>query len=293
MINKIEEFIEYLENEKNYSSKTCLSYRDDLEKFYMFLNEHKIELPDYSQIKEYLYYLNQLKYSNKSISRKISSLRVYYKFLLRNNYIKENPMLLVSSPKQEKKLPNYLNYSDLNQLLNMPDKSTTLGLRDALIIELFYSTGIRLSELVDIKIENLDFYGNKIKVLGKGNKERYVLFGKVCSELMQEYINTSRIELNKKMNNYLILNKNGDKFTGRGIEDVIKKYITQTGLKGKITPHTLRHTFATHLLNEGADLRSVQELLGHSNLTTTSIYTHISNERLRQVYLNCHPRAKK
>ena len=211
---------------------------------------------------------------------------------MKNNYIKTNPMLLVSSPKVDYRLPNYLNYNELNSLLELPDKSNSLGLRDLLIIELFYSTGIRLSELTNIKISDIDFYENRIKILGKGNKERYVYFGDICKNLLKEYIDYSRYKLNKKNNEYLILNKDGDTLTGRGVEYILKKYIKKTDIKGKITPHTLRHTFATHLLNEGADLRSVQELLGHANLKTTSIYTHISNERLREVYLKCHPRGK-
>lgn len=292
MIDKRIEFIKYLENEKNYSIETVKGYNDDLDKFYMYLTERNIKEVNYSEIKDYLFYMRSIKFSNKTICRKISSLRSYFKYLMKNNYIKTNPMLLVSSPKVDYRLPNYLNYNELNSLLELPDKSNSLGLRDLLIIELFYSTGIRLSELTNIKISDIDFYENRIKILGKGNKERYVYFGDICKNLLKEYIDYSRYKLNKKNNEYLILNKDGDTLTGRGVEYILKKYIKKTDIKGKITPHTLRHTFATHLLNEGADLRSVQELLGHANLKTTSIYTHISNERLREVYLKCHPRGK-
>lgn len=292
MIDKRIEFIKYLENEKNYSIETVKGYNDDLDKFYMYLTERNIKEVNYSEIKDYLFHMRSIKFSNKTICRKISSLRSYFKYLMKNNYIKTNPMLLVSSPKVDYRLPNYLNYNELNSLLELPDKSNSLGLRDLLIIELFYSTGIRLSELTNIKISDIDFYENRIKILGKGNKERYVYFGDICKNLLKEYIDYSRYKLNKKNNEYLILNKDGDTLTGRGVEYILKKYIKKTDIKGKITPHTLRHTFATHLLNEGADLRSVQELLGHANLKTTSIYTHISNERLREVYLKCHPRGK-
>lgn len=292
MIDKRIEFIKYLENEKNYSIETVKGYNDDLDKFYMYLTERNIKEVNYSEIKDYLFHMRSIKFSNKTICRKISSLRSYFKYLMKNNYIKTNPMLLVSSPKVDYRLPNYLNYNELNSLLELPDKSNSLGLRDLLIIELFYSTGIRLNELTNIKISDIDFYENRIKILGKGNKERYVYFGDICKNLLKEYIDYSRYKLNKKNNEYLILNKDGDTLTGRGVEYILKKYIKKTDIKGKITPHTLRHTFATHLLNEGADLRSVQELLGHANLKTTSIYTHISNERLREVYLKCHPRGK-
>lgn len=291
MINYISEFIEYLDIEKNYSSETTKNYKDDLDKFYMYLKERNITETNYQTIKAYIFYLHSLKLSNKTISRKISSLRSYYKYLYKNKYIDNNPMILISNPKEEHYLPNYLNYSDLNELLSLPNKTTNLGLRDLLIIELFYSTGIRLSELVNIKIKDINFNENKIKILGKGNKERYVYYGHVCSDLIQEYLNI-RHDITKKITDYLIVGEQGE-LTGRMVEYIIKKYIKKSDIKGKISPHTLRHTFATHLLNEGADIRSVQELLGHSNLKTTSIYTHISNERLRSVYLSCHPRAKK
>ena len=225
--------------------------------------------------------------------RHISSLRKLFKFLEKNGIIADNPMILVSNPKMPKKLPKYLNYTDIELLLNTPNKEEVLGLRNALVLELLYSTGIRVSELSNIKINDINFNEREIRILGKGSKERIVLFGKQCKDLLNEYINKSRNKLLKDSNEYLLLNKNGNKLGVRGIQMIVEKTLKESSIKYNISPHTLRHTFATHLLDAGADLMSVKELLGHDSLSTTSIYTHISNEKLRQVYLNSHPRAKK
>ena len=289
----INQFLDYLNYEKNYSNYTILNYKKDLEQFKDFLNGKSIEDIDYTLIRKYLSYLYDKKYEAKTICRHISSLRAFYKYLISNNLVKENPLELISNPKVEKKLPTYLNYEQMEQILSIPDKNTALGLRNSLILELLYSTGIRVSEITDIKISDIDLYGNKIKIIGKGNKERYVLYGEVCKSLLEDYINISRKELDKENNEYLILNKNGKKITTRGIEKIIEKIIKESSLKFKISPHTIRHTFATHLLDGGSDLKIVQELLGHENLSTTAIYTHLSNERLKKVFLNAHPRAKK
>jgi len=202
-------------------------------------------------------------------------------------------MLLISGGKQEKKLPNYINYNDLEVLFSIPDKTNALGLRNALILELLYSLGVRVSELINIKIQDIDFSNKRILIKGKGNKERYVLYGNVCSKLLDEYIKSSRNELMKENIEYLLLNKYGNKITDRAIRMIIEDIVNKSSLKLKVSPHTLRHTFATHLLNEGADLKTVQQLLGHSSISTTGIYTHVSNERLRRTYLDSHPRAKK
>lgn len=288
-------FIDYLKNEKNYSIMTINSYKTDLDIFINFCkkeNMTNIKEIDYKFIRLYLSFLYEKKYSKKTISRRISALRSLFKYLLREKVIIKNPMILVSNPKLDKKLPKFLYYEQLETILNIPDKNTPLGLRDALILELLYSTGIRVSEIVNIKIKDIDFYDKKIKILGKGNKERIVLYGECLNELLNLYLEESRpVILNKKQNDYLILNKFGNNITDRGIREIINNIQKKGNFDFNISPHVFRHTFATHMLDSGADLKSVQELLGHENLATTQIYTHVSNEHLRNVYLNTHPRA--
>lgn len=295
MNKNIKKFIDYLQYQKNYSSYTVSNYERDLESFIIFLNrEHcNINNADYKIIRLYLTELYNRKYSNKTICRNISSLRSFYKFLIKEGKIKTNPMLLISNPKVEQSLPNFLYYQELEKILNTPESKTPIGQRNGLILELFYSTGVRVSELVSIELKDIDFHNQYIKILGKGNKERYVIYGKKCRELMDLYLSDGRRKLNKKNIDYLFLNNNGESLTTGGVEYIINKIVKISGIKSHVSPHTLRHTFATHMLNEGADLKSVQELLGHSDLKTTGIYTHVSNEHLREVYLSAHPRARK
>jgi integrase/recombinase XerC len=297
MNRAIEQFINYIEIEKHYSFYTVKNYERDLDAFMDFIKSEAIEdvkQIEYKTIRLYLSFMYDKKYSKKTISRNISTLRSFFKYLVKHNKIKNNPMLLITNPKLDQKLPNFLYYNDLIKILEIPDIKTPLGLRDALIIELFYATGVRVSEIVSIKLKDIDNQKRRIIILGKGNKERYVLYGEVCGNLMDNYLNNSRQMLLKdKVSDYLFVNHLGNKLTTRGIEFILSKIIKKSDLKTKISPHTLRHTFATHMLNEGADLKSVQELLGHENLKTTQIYTHVSNERLRSVYLKSHPRARR
>lgn len=296
MEDRVVEFIEYIEYERSYSIHTVKNYELDLYEFIEYLKTEKInklDKVDYQVIRKYLSYLHDKDIKNKSISRKVSSLRSFFKYLKNNDYIKDNPTILISNPKLEKRLPKFLYYNDLDKILNNFNLESIYEIRDYFILELLYSTGIRVSELINIKLKDINKYNREIRILGKGNKERIVLYGKVCAEKMEFYLNESRVHLNKVGSEYLLLNKNGNKLTTRYIEDMVNRVCLRSGIKEKVTPHTLRHTFATHMLNEGADLKTVQELLGHSNLSATGIYTHVSNERLRQVYLNSHPRAKK
>lgn len=289
-------FLEYLEYEKNYSNYTILNYKEDLNKFIQFLSKENIDIShiDYNQIRKYLLYLHNQKLSKKTVCRHISALRNFFKYLLRKKVIKDNPMVLISNPKVDKTLPKFLYHEELDTILNIPDQESIIGIRDSLILELFYSTGIRVSELSNIKISNINFSEKKILILGKGNKERMVLYGDTCSQLLNLYINKSRPKLlDGSESEYLFINKKKHRLDENTIRLVIKEILKQSHLNVKLTPHVLRHTFATDLLNNGADLRSVQELLGHKNLKTTEIYTHISNDRLKQVYNRCHPRAKK
>lgn len=295
MKDVLNKFVIYLKDEKNYSDYTITNYSIDIEEFYIFLKKENItrlQDVDYKILRKYLNYMTENKYSNKTISRKLSSLRTFFKYLVKKEIINDNPMILISNPKEEKKLPKYLNYGEIEKILEIPNKETTLGLRNACILEILYSTGIRVSELVNLKIRDIDFYNKKIRVLGKGNKERIVLFGNRCENLLERYIKESRAVLNKKKVEYLFLNNFGQNISVRSIENIIDKIEKEACLKFSISPHVFRHTFATHLLDNGADLNSVKELLGHENLNTTAIYTHVSNERLRKVYLECHPRAR-
>ena len=294
----IEEYISYITNEKHYSINTIINYKTDLDLFYIFYVENKINSIndiDYQIIRKFLNYLVDNKYSNKAMARHISSLRSFFKYLKKNNIIDNNPMTLISNPKVEKKLPKVVYNKELEELFKVPDINTPLGLRDLLILELLYSTGVRVSELVNIKISDISFNNKEISIFGKGSKERIVLFGNRCEDILNDYIHNGRNKLVSKYtdDDYLLLSKTGRQMDQREVRYIIDDIVTKTGLKIHISPHVLRHTFATDLLNNGADLRSVQQLLGHESLSTTTIYTHISNERLRNVYLHTHPRAHK
>lgn len=266
--------------------------------FYIFLKEEKINdinKVDYQLVRKFLNFLYTKKYSNRAIARHISSLRSLFKYLKKENIISDNPMILISNPKQEKKLPKVIYPKELEDIFNSVDTTTVLGLRDRLILELLYSTGVRVSELVNIKISDINSNKKEIRIFGKGSKERVVFYGKECEELIDKYLSFSYKELynEKYSDNYLLLSKTGRQINQRQIRYIIDDIVNKSGYKMHISPHVLRHTFATDLLNNGADLRSVQQLLGHESLSTTTIYTHITNERLRSVYLSTHPRAHK
>lgn len=298
MNNYINEFLEYILKQRNYSPNTYKNYNIDIIEFEEYLMEEKTNFKDvdYKFIKGYLMKLYDRKLSRNTIARKLSSLRSFYKYLFNNDVIKTNPFKYVSSPKKERKLPKYLGVSEIEEIFNVPDIKAPLGQRDKVILEVFYASGIRVGELVNIKISNIDFYKKEILILGKGNKERIVEFGDYALDAINNYINNGRKEILKKSNksnDYLILNSRGDKITTRGIEKIIDNIVKKVSIKKHISPHMLRHSFATHLLNEGCDILTVKELLGHESLETTQVYTHVSNERLREVYLKCHPLNKK
>ncbi len=291
-------FLEYIEKQKMYSLNTKKNYEIDISEFMNYLKDKEINYTDvnYEFIKEYLVFMYNKKYKRNTIARKLSSLRSFYKYLFNNNIIKTNPFKYVKTPKKEKMLPKYLSVVDLETIFNVPDLNFNLGQRDRLILEILYATGIRVGELVEIKVSDIDFFNKEIKVNGKGSKQRIVEFGDYCFEYINLFLNDGREKILKKHNktsSYLIINDHGDKITTRGVELLIDKIIKKAALKRKVTPHMLRHTFATHLLNEGCDILTVKELLGHESLESTQIYTHVSNEHLRKVYLNCHPNNKK
>ncbi len=291
-IEYLEKYLKYLKYQKNYSDFTICSYENDILEFLSFLKEHNLDILniDYTNTKIFLKELNNKKNKTSTLSRKISSLRSFYNFLINNNYLDNNPFILVKLPKKEKHLPRFFQYNELEQLLSIPNLNTALGQRDKAILEVLYASGIRVSELINIKITDIN--GEEIKVFGKGSKERIVMIGDYARDSLDLYLNNGYKTLNKKNNSYLFLNSNGEKLTTRGIRYILDKIIKQTSLDKKISPHMLRHTFATHLLNEGCDLLSVQELLGHENLSTTAIYTHITTDYLKNVYYKAHPRAK-
>lgn len=290
----LDEFISYLKYEKNYSNNTIIAYENNIRNFLSYCkikNVKNMNDVNYQFIRSYISYLYDQKYQAKSITRMLSALRSFFKYLKREEKISTNPLDLITSPKVEKKLPKYLTINDVEKILNAPDISNKIGIRDAFILELLYVTGIRVSELTNIKLNDISIVEKKIKIMGKGSKERIVYYGTRCQELLNKYLNI-RKDFLKQANDYLILSNTGKQISTREIRNIINRLKVKAGIDINISPHTFRHTFATHMLNEGADLRSVQELLGHENLSTTTIYTHLTNEKLRRTYLSTHPRAK-
>lgn len=289
----INQFLDYLYYERNYSKDTVNSYRIDIEEYILYLENFNKDLfhIEYNDIRDYLTFLNNKKNNSATVSRKISALRSFYRFLMNEGSTGTNPFLSVKLPKKEKKLPRFFSYNELEELFLVPDLSTPLGQRDRLILEMLYATGVRVSELISIKWA--DIKGREIKILGKGNKERYVEFGEYAEEALQQYYKDGYLKLKKKSNEYVFLNKNGGPLTDRGVRYLLDKLIKETPINKNISPHMIRHSFATHLLNEGCDLLSVQQLLGHESLSATAIYTHITTDRIKDVYFKTHPRAKK
>ena len=287
-----EEFLNYLKNIRLYSKKTVASYEYDLKDYALFLEKNNLTIKDDNDktLKLYLNYVYDKKISNKSISRHLSSLRTYYDFLKKENIVTENIFKNVKNPKIEKTIPNFISHDKLNEIFTSFNDSD-LDIRNRLVIELLYATGLRVGELVNIKIKDIDFGAQSIKVLGKGSKERYVFYNNTTKEVLKRYL-VVRKKLQKKENDYLLLNDKGTPIKEASVRKIIQTTLMKCGIKSKITPHTFRHTFATDLLNQGLDLVNVKELLGHASLNTTSIYTHITNDRIKEVYQNTHPRAK-
>ena len=284
----IEKFIRYLQIEKNYSRHTILNYKLDLEHFKNFLGELSLEKVDYLILRKYLAALKEKNLKSRSVSRRLSALRTFFKFLIREGLLKNNPVASLSSPKQDKPLPLFLTEEEVTKLIEAAQPKDERGLRDRAVMETLYSTGIRVSELVGLNIEDIDFIGGVAKVMGKGKKERIVPIGDIALSTIRAYLERRKKHIEAQA---LFLNKSGRRITDRGVRNIIDKYIRMASIKQGVSPHTLRHSFATHLLDRGADLRSVQELLGHVNLSTTQIYTHLTTEKLKKVYDKAHPRA--
>ncbi|MBP2240117.1 integrase/recombinase XerC [Cytobacillus eiseniae] len=294
--NSLHLFIEYLQIEKNYTQYTIEHYHHDIREFFMFMSEQAImNLEDvkYFDVRLFLTKLYNEKFARRSVARKISCLRSFFKFLVRERLVSDNPFALASIPKGEKKLPEFFYEKEMSALFHACETETILGKRNKAILELLYATGMRVSECSHIRMKDLDMYLSTVLVHGKGNKQRYIPFGSYAHDALEDYIQNARKNLlsGNSANDYLFLNFRGGQLTARGIRLILNKLIEHSSLTGKIHPHMLRHTFATHLLANGADMRTVQELLGHAFLSSTQVYTHVTNEYLRKTYMTHHPRA--
>lgn len=289
----LKKFENYLKNVRKYSINTVNSYLSDINIFLEYLKERKINYKDVNRdvIRTYLKYLDEAKYKSSSINRLLSSLNDYYNYLVKMKYVKYNYFEDINRPRREKKLPNFINYEEYMTLIKQAEKEENefLRARNLLFLEILFDTGLRVSEAVNIKLGDINKSECSIKVLGKGSKERIVYFGEYALNYLNEYM-AIRAGINSPDKNYLFLNKNYTKLTRRGAEYLINSVTKQALLKQKVTPHTLRHSFATEMLNNGCDIRSVQELLGHKSLSTTGIYTHVTNEVVRTEYLKAFKR---
>ncbi len=291
----IEEYLKFIQIEKGLSENTIGAYRRDLKKYQLYMQEQKIahiDFIDRQTIQECLGSLIDQGASAKSIARFISTIRSFHQFALREKYAALDPTVLIETPKYEKKLPDVLDVEEVIQLLETPDLTKNNGYRDRTILELLYATGMRVTELIQIEIDDVNLIMGFVKVFGKGNKERIIPLGDTVIEYLDTYINNVRSQLLKKtVTNVLFLNLHGRPLTRQGIWKLIKQYGLRANINKSLTPHTLRHSFATHLLENGADLRAVQEMLGHSDISTTQLYTHVSKTQIRQMYNQFHPRA--
>jgi len=323
----VQEFLNYLRFEKRFSEHTAKCYGADLSQFGEFLigasvgsqpADEQISLPhqqggpatavatqtkpkvdqllvsvETDGVRAYLAFLNEKQYSKTTIARKLATLRSFYKFLVKRNQVSSNPVTVVRTPKQEKKLPRFLEYEEVKRLLETPPMDNWLGARDRAILETLYSTGIRVSELVALNMDDIDFLGEVVHIRGKGKKERIAPIGSSALQVIQHYMEfrNKRAQSNSNFDSrVLFVNKHGRRLSTRSVRRKMDKYLKMAGLDPAISPHTLRHSFATHMLNNGADLRSVQELLGHQSLSTTQVYTHLTTRKLKEVYENAHPR---
>lgn len=283
----INEFKEYLSLERNYSSNTVIAYSSDVVEFNNYIKKNLLEI-NTKDIENYIKSINNLK--GVSVSHKLSSLKSFYNFYLKRGLIKSNPTLMISRPKLEKKLPTYLSLEEVSSLLDIEVKNA-FDARNKAVLELLYSSGLRISELTSMELANLDIDECLVRIMGKGSKERIVPLGDYALIALHNYLKEYRPSLNKKNTTYLFLNNRGDKISRQFIFKVIKLECQKKGIRKNVSPHTLRHTFATHLLKNGADLRIIQELLGHENIGTTQIYTHLTNDKLKSDYDSFFPRS--
>ncbi len=292
----LDEYLAVLKLEKNLAQNTIESYRSDLTNLFQFLENYNIDDPQqikYEHISEFFKFLREAGLSSTSASRYHSSLKGFFLYLFQSNYITENPVEKIPAPKLSKKLPSVLTVNEIDAILSQPDTTSKFGLRDKALLELFYACGLRVSELINLKISGLYFKEEVIRVFGKGSKERLVPIGSSAVNWITEYLKTSRPLLEKKgkSENYLFLNTRGTKLSRMGVWKIVDRYVKEAKIEKEVHPHTFRHSFATHLLEGGADLRAVQEMLGHSDISTTQIYTHIDRDFIKQVHRDFHPRG--
>lgn len=290
----INSYLDYLKYQKNYSDYTILNYKEDIYEFFQYLEREGLSYKTlvYSDLRFFLMYLkDEKKDKNSSIDRKLSSLRGFYQYLANEKVVSSNVFSLLSGPKKEKKLPRYFEYSELEELFSACSSKEPLEERNRLILEMLYATGVRVGELVSIKVSSINQINRTIVILGKGNKERVVHYGEYCDEALKLYLSDGYKALNRKNSPYLFLNAQGGSLTERGVRYVLEEVIKKTSIQKHISPHMIRHSFATHLLNHGCDLMSVQKLLGHESIKATQIYTHVTTDRLKNVYQNSFPRA--
>lgn len=288
MKNKVEEFLQYLTDVKMVSSNTVLAYQTDLDEFALFLKEHNLSYLSLTKedVRTYLKLLDQEKFKNKSIARHLSALRSFYRYLEQKGVVENNVFEKIHNPKLNKPLPNTLNYEETEKLLHFDKLDTSWDIECHLVLELLYSTGLRVSELSDIKIGDIYKSDRRITVTGKGQKGRTVYYGEFAQDTLDKYLSIRPSLLKKENHDYLLVNQRGGKLSRSSIFKMIEKKALSSGINHHLSPHTLRHTFATHLLANGADIKTVQELLGHENLGTTEIYTHLSNSYLQEEYRN-------
>jgi len=291
----LKDYIYHLSVEKGLADNTLESYQRDLKKYVSFLQKNNVQCFKETSRKQITDYLN-LQHENglapSSISRSLASLRSFYQFLLKEQVMQENPATDLETPRMEKKLPHVLSFSDIELLLEQPQTNCEIGMRDKAMLELIYATGIRVSELVSLNLNHANIKMGFLRCDGKGGKERMIPLGSVAIHCLQDYLARSRRKLLKNQDEKaLFLNQHGKRLTRQGFWKILKKYVLRAGINADITPHTLRHSFATHLLENGADLRSVQEMLGHADISTTQIYTQLTRKKIKEVYDQAHPRA--
>lgn len=293
----LDEYLAVLKLERNLSANTISSYQNDISKFLEFMKDHQIDDLDKINARflvRFFSVLNDLGIASSSTARYMSSLKGFFNYLLKNEYIHKNPTETLISTKISRKLPEVLTIEEIDQIFECPDISSKLGLRDRALLEVFYSSGLRVSELISLKISDLYLEEEIIRVFGKGSKERIVPIGSSAVHWLNEYMKFSRPLLSKRLKseNVIFLNSLGSKLSRMGLWKIVRKYCDEAGIKKEVHPHTFRHSFATHLLEGGADLRAVQEMLGHADISTTQIYTHINRDYIKEVHRNFHPRGK-